>query len=122
MAVKHAFVSTIADGGSTGLVRPSNWNADHTGTNEHTHADTDNGGVLPDGTVTYAIIQNVSATDKVLGRMSTGAGDVEEIACTAAGRALLDDASAAAQKTTLSLDQVDNYSAQSLVLMSQVFS
>ena len=53
--------------------------------------------------VTYAKVQNVSATDKVLGRSTSGAGDVEEIACTAAGRALIDDASAAAQRTTLGL-------------------
>ncbi len=45
--------------------------------------------------------QFVSATDKVLGRSTAGAGDIEEIACTAAGRALLDDATAAAQLTTL---------------------
>jgi hypothetical protein len=37
----------------------------------------------------------------VLGRSTAGAGDVEEIACTAAGRAILDDANAAAQLTTL---------------------
>lgn len=53
--------------------------------------------------VTYAKIQNVSATDKILGRATAGAGDVEEITCTAAGRALLDDADAAAQRTTLGL-------------------
>jgi hypothetical protein len=53
--------------------------------------------------VTYAKIQNVSATDKLLGRSAAGAGDVEEITCTAAGRALLDDADAAAQRTTLEL-------------------
>lgn len=53
--------------------------------------------------VTYAKMQNVSATDKVLGRVTAGAGDVEEIACTAAGRAILDDANAAAQRTTLGL-------------------
>jgi hypothetical protein len=51
--------------------------------------------------VTYAKMQNVSATDKVLGRATAGAGDVEEITCTAAGRALIDDADAAAQRTTL---------------------
>jgi hypothetical protein len=45
--------------------------------------------------------QFVSATDKVLGRSTAGAGEVEEIACTAAGRAILDDANAAAQLTTL---------------------
>ena len=48
-------------------------------------------------------MQNVSATDKLLGRSTSGAGDVEEIACTAAGRAILDDADAAAQRTTLGL-------------------
>lgn len=53
--------------------------------------------------VTYAKIQNISATDKLLGRSSVGAGDTEEIACTAAGRAILDDADAAAQRTTLGL-------------------
>lgn len=51
--------------------------------------------------VTYAKMQNVSATDKVLGRSTAGAGDTEEIVCTAAGRALIDDADAAAQRTTL---------------------
>ena len=58
---------------------------------------------LADGSVTYAKIQDVSATDKLLGRSSSGAGDVEEITCTAAGRALLDDADASAQRTTLGL-------------------
>ena len=58
---------------------------------------------IADTAVTYAKIQNVSATDKLLGRSTAGAGDVEEIDCTAAGRALLDDADAAAQRTTLGL-------------------
>lgn len=58
---------------------------------------------LADGAVTYAKIQDVSATDRLLGRTSAGAGDVEEIPCTAAGRALLDDADAAAQRATLGL-------------------
>ena len=53
--------------------------------------------------ITYAKIQNVSATDKILGRSSAGAGDVEEITCTAAGRALLDDANAGTQRNTLGL-------------------
>jgi hypothetical protein len=53
--------------------------------------------------ITYAKIQNVSATDRLLGRSSAGAGDVEEITCTSAGRALLDDADASAQRTTLGL-------------------
>lgn len=56
---------------------------------------------IDSGAVSYAKIQNVSATDKLLGRFTAGAGIVEEITCTAAGRALLDDANAAAQRTTL---------------------
>lgn len=61
---------------------------------------------IADDAVTYAKIQNVTATDRVLGRSSAGAGDIEEITCTAAGRALLDDANAAAQRTTLGLTEV----------------
>jgi hypothetical protein len=56
---------------------------------------------LVDDAVTYAKIQDVSATDRLLGRSTAGAGVVEEIACTAAGRALIDDADADAQLATL---------------------
>jgi hypothetical protein len=59
--------------------------------------------VIDNQAVTYAKIQNVSATDKLLGRSTAGAGSVEEITCTAAGRAILDDADASAQRTTLGL-------------------
>ena len=58
---------------------------------------------LADGAVTYAKLQNTTGTDKLLGRSTAGAGTVEEITCTAAGRALLDDADAATQRTTLGL-------------------
>ncbi len=58
---------------------------------------------IDNSAVTYAKIQNVSATDKLLGRSSSGAGVVEEIACTAFGRSLIDDADAAAGRTTLGL-------------------
>lgn len=58
---------------------------------------------IANSAVTYAKIQNVSATDKLLGRSTSGSGVVEEITCTAAGRALLDDVDAAAQRTTLGL-------------------
>jgi hypothetical protein len=58
---------------------------------------------IDNDSVTYAKIQNVTATDKILGRSSAGSGDVEEITCTAAGRALLDDADASAQRSTLGL-------------------
>ena len=52
--------------------------------------------------VTFAKIQDI-ATGTLLGRATAGSGDVQTITCTAAGRALLDDASAAAQRTTLGL-------------------
>jgi hypothetical protein len=58
---------------------------------------------LADDAVTYAKLQNVSATDRLLGRSSAGAGDVEEITCTSFGRSLIDDADAAAARTTLSV-------------------
>lgn len=51
--------------------------------------------------VTYAYIQNVSATDKILGRSSVGAGSIEEIDCTPFARTLLDDVDAATALATL---------------------
>jgi hypothetical protein len=77
----------------------------------HNHQNAAGGGqlgtnALLDDAVTYAKIQNVSATDRVLGRQTAGAGDPEEIVCTAAGRALIDDADAAAQRTTLGLGTI----------------
>jgi hypothetical protein len=41
-----------------------------------------------------------------LGRSTSGTGNVETITCTAAGRALLDDANAAAQRTTLGITEL----------------
>lgn len=58
---------------------------------------------LADGAVTYAKLQNTSGSNVLLGRATAGAGVVEEITCTAQGRALLDDADAAAQRATLGL-------------------
>tara|TARA_Y100000401_G_C8316291_1_gene222659 strand:+ start:150 stop:1511 length:1362 start_codon:yes stop_codon:yes gene_type:complete len=65
--------------------------------------------------VTYAKIQNVTATDRILGRSSSGAGIVEEITCTAFGRSILDDADAATVRATLDLEpgtDVQAYSAK----------
>lgn len=61
---------------------------------------------IDNGAVTYAKIQNVSATDRILGRSTAGAGVVQEITCTSAGRALIDDADASAQRTTLGLGTI----------------
>lgn len=58
---------------------------------------------LASAAVTYSKIQNLSGTDLLLGRASAGAGSVEEIPLTAAGRALLADISAAEQRDTLGL-------------------
>src|SRR5262245_66219395 len=43
------------------------------------------------------------ATANLVGRATAGSGNAEEIPCTSAGRALIDDADAAAQRTTLDL-------------------
>lgn len=43
----------------------------------------------------------LSAADRLVGRSTSGAGAAEEIVCTAAGRALIDDADARAQCSTL---------------------
>jgi len=72
VSLKHAFTSNVADSGDATLVQPSNWNAEH----------------------------NLTANaNSLLGTVT--AGSVTEISCTSAGRALLDDADAAAQRATL---------------------
>lgn len=71
---------------------------------------------LADSAVTYAKIQNVSATDRLLGRSTAGAGVVEEIPLTAAGRALIDDADAAAQRTTLGLGTIATQNASAIAI------
>jgi len=53
--------------------------------------------------IAFSKLANVSATDKLLGRSTSGSGPIEEITCTAAGRALIDDADAATQRNTLGL-------------------
>jgi hypothetical protein len=56
--------------------------------------------------LTYDKIQQISATDRLLGRSSAGAGNVEEIVCTSFARSLLDDANASAARSTLALGVV----------------
>lgn len=52
-----------------------------------------NATTIANSVVTYGKIQNVSATDRILGRSTAGAGVIEEITCTSAARTLLDDTS-----------------------------
>jgi hypothetical protein len=61
---------------------------------------------IADGAITYAKIQNVSATDKLLGRSSAGSGSVEEISCTSFARTILDDTDAATVRSTIGLGTV----------------
>lgn len=87
VSLKHTFTSNVADSGDATLVQPSNWNAEHTLT---------------------------AAANTLLGAVSAGA--VGEITCTAAGRNLLDDADAAAQRTTLGVGTGDSPSFTGLTL------
>jgi hypothetical protein len=58
-------------------------------------------GDIANDAVTYAKIQNVSATDKILGRVTAGAGDIEEVTFTDQAQQLCDDTSFGAMLTTL---------------------
>lgn len=73
---------------------------------------------IDNSAVTYAKIQNVSDTDKLLGRSSVGAGSIEEIACTSFGRSLIDDADASTARTTLGVAIGTNVQAYDATLTS----
>lgn len=73
--------------------------------------------------VTYSKIQNVSTTDRILGRSSAGSGAIEEIVCTNFARTILDDTDAITARTTLGLTigtnvQAYNQSLQSISSLS----
>ena len=70
---------------------------------------------VPDNELLAAKL-SASATDVLFGRSSAGAGAGEEIALTAAGRAILDDATAAAQRTTLGLGTIVTQDANNVAL------
>lgn len=65
---------------------------------------------LASGSVTYAKLQSSTTGDIILGRNSGVGGAIEEVVCTAAGRALLDGADAAAQRLTLGLGTLATFS------------
>jgi len=76
LSLKHLFQSEKSDGSDATKVQPSNWNAEH-------------------------ILE--CATDKLLGRVSSGTGPVEEIAISDFIQSILDDADASALMTTLGI-------------------
>ncbi len=109
-------ISGLGTGVATFLATPSSANlagavTDETGTGSLVFANsptlvTPNLGTPSAATLTNctglpAAGMTASATDVLFGRSSAGAGAGQEVACTAAGRALLDDASAAVQRATL---------------------
>jgi len=65
---------------------------------------------IANSAVTYAKIQNVSATDKILGRSTAGAGVVEEITCTPFARTLLDDTNQAGAQSTIGIGVIGTLS------------
>jgi hypothetical protein len=100
-----AFARTILDDADADTVRTT-LGLDSAATTPSSDYATAAQGLLADSATQpgdNATTLNVSATDKLLGRSTAGAGSVEEITLTSAGRALLDDADAAAQRTTLGL-------------------
>lgn len=64
MAIKHAKVSGKPAPADPSLVGGPEWDANH---------------VIDDATITYAKIQNVTATSRVLARKTAGAGVIEEV-------------------------------------------
>lgn len=70
---------------------------------------------LADKAVTLAKMADL-AQDTIIGRKTASTGVPEAIACTAAGRALIDDADASAQRTTLGLGTMSTQNANSVAI------
>jgi hypothetical protein len=100
------YYRTVAGGVSTFTSTPTAHKSTHATGGSDALSAADIGALTQATADTRYVNQNVSATDRLLGRSTAGAGVVEEIACTSAGRALLDDADAATQRTTLGLGSI----------------
>ena len=80
ITVKHPFVSAKPDDADTSLVRPSNWNADHTITGIGTMAEQNaNNVAITGGTITGVtglgdVVGPTSATDNAIARFDTTTG------------------------------------------------
>jgi hypothetical protein len=88
VSLKHLVTATGTDAGN-GQIGKAQWNDEHALT---------------------------LASQKLLGRASAGTGSVEEIDLTAAGRALLDDPDATAQRATLGLGSMAEQNANSVAI------
>lgn len=64
IGLRHPFVSAKVDGADVTKVRPIDWNANH---------------VIDNAVITLAMLANVSATQRVIGRNTAGAGVPEEV-------------------------------------------
>jgi len=132
VSLKHNFVSAVSDGGDSNLVQPSNWNEEHvltlgaskilgryTGTTGAAQEITPSTGLNLDsgtGNLTVTIGTDVQAYDATLNSIAslgtaadklaytTGVDTWAETAITSFGRSLIDDADAAAARTTLGLE------------------
>lgn len=110
VAVTHTKVATLPD--QPGVeVNAGEWNATHTVTGLGALAALDTIGTsqIDAAAVTYAKIQNVSANSRILGRITTGAGSIEEL-------------TAANAKTILAIASTDISGLGTLATQSGTFS
>ena len=108
-----AFISgnlSVGDKGDLTVNSASNWTIDPLAVTT---------AKIANSNVTYAKIQNVSATDRILGRSSAGAGVAEEIVCTSVARSFLSAPDLATQRTYLDLNDTISTTAISKTLANR---
>lgn len=112
LTIKHSKVSLVADGGDTSVVRPSDWNADHTFTgtlavsNGGTGATTLTGLVLGNGTSTFTTVTAPSGA-------VVGTTDTQTLSSKRVNPRVV-SASATSGNLTINGDTTDLYKAEGL--------